>query len=339
MLPRIPSSPPLIAPVATGVERPEWSVMIPAYNCSKYLPDALESVLMQGFSEEDMQIEVVDDASTDADVEEIVNRIGKGRIKYFRQPQNVGSLRNFETCINRSRGQIIHLLHGDDCVKMGFYEKIGKLLTQYSDAGAAFCRYHYINEEGEEAHIHHYEMNCDGILTNWLQRIAEANSIQYVAIAVKREVYEKLGAFYGITYGEDWEMWVRVAKYYSVAYTPEALANYRLHNTSITGVKSLNGGIFKDALCVFDMIKRYLPAQQYKSIIKKAKRNFALYGVQNTEIIWYKTYSIKYVNANVFEILKMCNSDIIIYKQLLKLYKSIFIGELRQINAILKSKF
>jgi len=30
-------------------------------------------------------------------------------------------------------------------------------------------------------------------------------------MVVKREVYEKLGGFYGVEYGEDWEMWVRIA--------------------------------------------------------------------------------------------------------------------------------
>jgi hypothetical protein len=49
--------------------------------------------------------------------EELVKKVGKGRVSYFRQKQNVGSLRNFETCINRSRGKYIHLLHGDDELK------------------------------------------------------------------------------------------------------------------------------------------------------------------------------------------------------------------------------
>ena len=50
------------------------------------------------------QIEVVDDASTDADVAAVVERVGKGRVKYFRQSNNVGSLLNFKTCIDRAEG-------------------------------------------------------------------------------------------------------------------------------------------------------------------------------------------------------------------------------------------
>src|SRR5690606_36819544 len=99
MLARIPDLPPITKPVAKGLQRPLWSVMIPVYNCSQFIPEVLKSVLIQHISEKDMEIEVIDDASTDADVEKIVQKIGKGRIKYFRQSKNVGTLRNFETCI------------------------------------------------------------------------------------------------------------------------------------------------------------------------------------------------------------------------------------------------
>src|SRR5438270_4853541 len=97
------SQPPLILPL-TLQNRPRWSVMIPVYNCAPFLPQTLHSVLQQDLSEAEMQIEVVDDASTDADVEAIVQEIGNGRVRYFRQPQNRGSLKNFETCLNRAEG-------------------------------------------------------------------------------------------------------------------------------------------------------------------------------------------------------------------------------------------
>ena len=92
MLDRIPISPPIIKPLESGITRPVWSVMIPTYNCSKYLKQALESVLIQDPGIEKMQIEVVDDDSTDANVEELVNTIGKGRVTCYKQSQNCGSL-------------------------------------------------------------------------------------------------------------------------------------------------------------------------------------------------------------------------------------------------------
>ncbi|MGI4728441.1 MAG: glycosyltransferase family 2 protein, partial [Janthinobacterium lividum] len=119
---RIPNVPPVILPVANLADRPLWSVMIPAYNCISFLGDTLKSVLVQDRGEAVMQIAVVDDCSTDGDVAALVEAIGKGRIQYFRQEQNSGSLRNFETCLNRAKGQWIHLLHGDDRIENGYYQ-------------------------------------------------------------------------------------------------------------------------------------------------------------------------------------------------------------------------
>ncbi|NJO94262.1 MAG: glycosyltransferase family 2 protein [Hydrococcus sp. RM1_1_31] len=72
-----------IAPVPDGVYRPFWSVMIPNYNCTHYLVQTLKSVLEQDPGSEVMQIEVLDNCSTQDDPEAIVNEIGKGRVFFF----------------------------------------------------------------------------------------------------------------------------------------------------------------------------------------------------------------------------------------------------------------
>jgi glycosyltransferase involved in cell wall biosynthesis len=252
--------------------------MIPAYNCTLYLKDALLSVLAQDMGEDLMQIEVVDDASTDGDVEALVASLGKGRVHYYRQPVNVGSLRNFETCINRSRGQYVHLLHGDDRVVVGYYAQIGKLFEQHPQAGAAFSSYASINEVGDRTYVP-APIDSVGILPNWLVRIAERQQIQYASIAVRREVYEHLGSFYGTNYGEDWEMWVRIARYYPVAYTPQILAEYRGHTSSISSTKARQGRIIEDLLLVMESIQQHLPEKHRKQVAALSRKFYATLGI------------------------------------------------------------
>jgi glycosyltransferase involved in cell wall biosynthesis len=312
---RIPTTPPVIKPLPQSVNRPKWSVMIPAYNCSEFLIHALQSVLSQNFPENQMQIEVIDDASTDADVEKIVQEVGKGRVKYYKQPQNMGSLRNFETCINRAQGHYIHILHGDDRVKDGYYSAMQELLEMYPEAGAAFCRYQYIDEYNHLKNIIFYpEMPEKGILKNWLLRISEGQRIQYVTITVRREVYEKLGSFYGITYGEDWEMWVRIAKHYPVAYTPEILAEYRKHSDSISGVKILSGEYMEDVTVLFKMIQEHLPPEHRKRILKKAQKNFAHYAFKVAYLLWQDTRNKEYVFVNLRKAFAMHTDVKLAYK-------------------------
>src|SRR2546423_7512364 len=143
-----PSSPPPIAALAPGTLRPTWSVMIPVFNGGSYLPEALSSVLVQAPERERMDIVVVDDASTDVDVAALVRDVGGERVDYFRQPHNIGSVRNFNTCLNLARGRYVHLLHADDRVLPGFYAALEKLFALYPHAGACFSRYRYMNDKG-----------------------------------------------------------------------------------------------------------------------------------------------------------------------------------------------
>lgn len=319
MMARIPSSPPAIPPLPSPAAQPLWSVMIPVYNCAQYLPETLACVLKQALPEQEMQIEVIDDASTDADVQAIVASIGKGRIGYYRQPENCGSLRNFETCINRSRGQLVHILHGDDRIRDGYYRKLGQLFEQYPEAGAAFTGYSYIDENGKKIYDQMPEADREGALPNWLPRIAERQLIQYVAIVVRRKVYEKLGGFFGITYGEDWEMWVRIAKHYQMVYTPEILAEYRKHVSSISGQKFLTGQNLVDMAYAMELIQEHLAEADREPVLKKSKKFYAYYGVRVANQLWHSIHNKEAVHAQIHQALKM-HKDPILYWKILKVY-------------------
>jgi glycosyltransferase involved in cell wall biosynthesis len=322
---RIPQSPPIVRPVTGSIKRPLWSVMIPVYNCSNYLKTTLESVLAENISEDQMQIEIIDDCSTDANVEELVFNISKGRAQYFKQEKNVGSLLNFATCLNRSHGQFIHLLHGDDKVKPGFYNKIESLFKNYSNAGAAFTRFAYIDGQDKFMHHHDPEIEYDGVLENWLPVLCERQRIQYVSMVVKRQVYENLGGFYGVEYGEDWEMWVRVASKYPIAYSPEVLAEYRMHQQSISGKAFLTGQNMKDLNYVMDKISTYLPEKERASVMKRSKTFYAHYALRVANSIWHDIKNVKGVTIQVKAALKMSKDPLLFYK-IIKLYTKIALG-------------
>lgn len=284
---RIPLTPPLIAPVAS-VSRPLWSVMIPTYNCIRFLKDALESVLQQDPGTDKMQIEVVDDFSTDGDVEALVQEVGKGRVLFYRQPENKGSLRNFETCLNHAKGQWVHLLHGDDLVRSGFYKEIQSLFEAHPQTGAAIVKNSYINTQGYEIGIERQIQEEPGIIQNWLETIATRQRLQPPAIVVKREVYEKLGGFFAVHYGEDWEMYTRIAAHYMVAYSPKYLAKYRVHGENITSQSYSKGQHVKDLNTVINIIQSYLPQHQRKKIKKESLKIKSVWFARHAHAVYLK---------------------------------------------------
>lgn len=325
---RIPQTPPIIPPLENELDRTLWSVMIPVYNCSNFIPDAIESVLNQDLGEEQMQIEVVDDASTDADIKALVLKHGKGRVGYFRQPENRGSLRNFETCIKRSKGKLIHLLHGDDKVNDGFYQEISDLFHRFPEAGAAFTNYDFIDEEGKQIGQFQLEEKEPGILDNWLLRIASSQKIQYASMVVKREVYEKLGSFYGSNCGEDWEMWVRIAKFYPMAYSPKVLAAYREQTQSITWENAVSGNLLEGLKLTQKHIQEHLPEKKRAWVLKKSNKHLSNFFMGMAWKVWKSTKNLSYSTQLILQSLSF-DWNLYATMRILKFYGAVFLFKLK----------
>lgn len=265
-----------IGPIAE-VYKPLWSVMIPTFNCANYLRKTLSSVLAQDPGADVMHIEVIDDHSTLDDPASVVTELGAGRVKFYRQAKNMGVPKNFDTCLERSCGHLVHILHGDDYVIEGFYNKMQLAFTENAGVGAAFCRQIFINEKGKEQGLSDLEQPESGILDNYLERLASEQRIMTPSIVVRREVYEKLGGFdQRLKCSEDWEMWVRIAANYPIWYEKEPLAAYRMHTDSNTGRHIRSGEDMRYTRKAISIFKSYLPDSIATKVSKRARETYAI---------------------------------------------------------------
>jgi glycosyltransferase involved in cell wall biosynthesis len=274
-----------VPPVRAEVARPLWSVMIPTFNNSEYLRAALLSVLAQDAGPEKMQIEVVDDASVD-DPASVVQEIGRGRVSYYRQDRNVGHIANFQSCLLRSTGRIVHLLHCDDAVLPGFYRKLQIAFERVPGLGAAFCRQIFIDEQGVRLSTAPLEQEKAGIISDAACRLAREQRIMTPSIAVRRSVYERLGGFdRRLLCSEDWEMWVRIAASYPVWYEPEPLALYRIHQNSNTGRHVRSADDTRYTRMAIEIFRSYLPAGRAAEITRTARLTYAWSALESAQLL------------------------------------------------------
>ena len=270
-----------IKPVPPTIERPLWSVMIPTHNCAQFLAATLESVLAQDPGPAKMQIEVVDDASED-DPAAVVRRVGRGRVGFTRQSTNVGQVANFATALNRSRGELVHLLHGDDCVRPGFYAALGEGFAKDEKVGAAFCRWALIDEEGHVLSTAEPEQERSGVLPDALVRLASEQRITTPSIAVRRRVWEQLGGFDArLRCAEDWEMWVRIAAHHAIWYEPAALAEYRVRPGSTTQRNHRAAEELRYTAAAMQMFSPLLPADRRVKVQHAARAAYASAALDN----------------------------------------------------------
>lgn len=263
-------------PVTDG-PRPLWSVMIPAWNGAEHLVKALDSVLAQDAGRGEMQIEVVDDASDRDNLKGVTRQVAGSRAGYYRQPRNVGPAANFNTCVERSRGRLVHILHGDDTVLPGFYDRLGRALTIEPEAGAAFSRHAIADQDGHWLNLSPLERRQAGLLEKWIERIGVANVMQAPAVVVRRSVYEELGGYHaGLPHAADWDMWKRIAVRYPVWYEPRILACYQVHDGSDSARLARTGANIADARRSIEAARCYLP----EAVSLRAKRECARYALE-----------------------------------------------------------
>lgn len=264
-----------ILPVPANEPRPLWSVMIPTYNCSdQYLRETLASVLAQDPGPEVMQIEVVDDRSPDGAPTAIVEELGRGRITLYQQPTNLGHTRNYSSCLQRARGQFVHLLHQDDRVQDGFYRAMQQVLDAYPEVGAAFCRVIFMDEQGHWQSLTPLLQKENGVLPDALELIVTQQPLQPPAMVVRRAVYERLGGFDGrlASSAEDTEMWIRIASHYPIGYSVEPLALYRrAHKASLTSRVIRDGSNIRDCRQANAIYRTYLPAAVADDLARRGK--------------------------------------------------------------------
>jgi glycosyltransferase involved in cell wall biosynthesis len=113
------------------------SVVIPSYNYSAYISDAIDSIMAQTYPH--WEIIVVDDGSRDNTAEVVAQYTAQdSRIKYhYQQNQGLSAARN--TGISLAQGEYIQLLDADDYISKRKLEIQVGLLEQYSDVALVYA--------------------------------------------------------------------------------------------------------------------------------------------------------------------------------------------------------
>jgi glycosyltransferase involved in cell wall biosynthesis len=267
--------PPAVAPVAAGEPRPLWSVMIPTFNCAAYLRHTLESVLDQDPGPGAMQIEVVDDCSTRDDPEAVVREMGGGRVTFHRRPANGGATRNFNTCIDRSRGHLVHILHGDDLVLPGFYRLLAKTAERHPDRALFASRALYVDEAGVVFGVSDRVRQLEDGGTDVTPMLVQ-NRLCTPSIVIRRGFYERHGGFRPeLVHTADWEMWTRAIGAGGGVILPDAAAQYREFAANDTSRLRRQADNLRDVERAFRLFAERYPAFDWRLARERLERDAA----------------------------------------------------------------
>lgn len=250
---------------------PKVSVCMPVYNGSDYIAESIESVLAQTFK--DFELIVCDNCSTD-DTEAIVRSIDDPRIRYVRNPKNLGLVGNANRCLELANGEYIGIFHHDDVMMPDNLERKVELLDEHREVGFVHSNILLIDLKGEvvsqniwnEDSRHNYLEDGLKVFNRYLAYSPLGASIFIGAVLSRRDCYKRLGGFSPkLPHCNDSEMWMRMLLFYKVACIGAPLVKYRVHPMSASsswGEYTSNIYLKEHYLAVsmvFDQYERHIP--------------------------------------------------------------------------------
>lgn len=223
------------------MKSPLVSVCIPTYNYARFLRQAVESVLTQTFS--DYELIVIDDCSND-ETEQVMQQlcIKDSRIKYLRNPENVGMVENWNRCLSCAEGKYIKFLFADDfLVSDKAIERMVETLLNnehvalvstsrliVSDASEVLTCTEYV---GKDCCLKGFPV-IQKCLLDQINYIGEPSAVMFRKDQAVRG--------FDITYRQvvDLEMWFHLLEQGWLAYISEPLCAFRIHGEQQTAVNA-----------------------------------------------------------------------------------------------------
>lgn len=270
-----------------------FSVIIPLYNKAPYVKKALESVMCQSFR--DFEIIVIDDGSTDESypiAKECLNQ-SEARYNLIHQ-DNAGVSVARNKGVSVSQGDYLCFLDADDWWSPLFLERMEYMIRKYPEAGIYGTNYYYVKNGKVRICV---TDSATGYI-NYFQEYAKQLKMPLWtgAVCIPRVVFDKMGGFkMQLSLGEDFDLWVRIALKYKVAFLNEPCSFYsqdsnpswrlvgRLHNPASHMLWNMdylsdeenNNPDYKqliDALRTYDLFPYYLSRQYHDAAIKELDR-------------------------------------------------------------------
>lgn len=206
------------------------SIVMPSYNCARFLEDSIKSVISQTYS--NWELLIVDDCSTD-DSLEIARKFATtdSRISVFRNKKNSGAAVSRNFAIKKAKGKWIAFLDADDLWSAEKLEKQINFMKKHNYS-FSYTLYSEISEDGKDTGIYISGPKKVGKNLLYFFNFMGCLTVMYDA--------EKIGLIQipDLKKRNDWALWLKVVKKAPCYLLNENLAQYRIRKSgSITHVK------------------------------------------------------------------------------------------------------
>ena len=212
--------------------KPRISVLMPAYNASKFIDESIQSILDQTCT--DFELIIIDDCSTDNTWEKIQDYVGRhGRIRAYKNEKNFGISITRNRLIHHSLGEYIVWQDADDVSLPYRIEHQLEYMQENSQVGICGGFLELFDNQGVQGY-RSYDLQDEDLR----KKIFRQSPVAQGASMIRKSIIDKVGLIdESLSQAEDLDLSLRIGKVSKFANLQEVVLRYRQNDQSITKTK------------------------------------------------------------------------------------------------------
>ncbi len=244
---------------------PLVSLIIPTYNGSAFLAEALESASSQTYP--NLELIISDDASTDntLKIAQSFQRDSSLPVAIISHP-NYGLVKNLNFCIDHAKGKYIKFLFQDDLLEQNCITEMVKLAEKDPEIGLVFSPRRVFIAQSSESNLlcQAAQKGAKGLEQKWSglksiqlgqELLSDPNCLEGTinkigeptTVLIPQTVFQKIGKFDpNLHQLLDGDMWFRIMGHYKVGFVNQVLSSLRIHSGQQTQKNISRGQNLKD---------------------------------------------------------------------------------------------
>ncbi|OYU80794.1 MAG: hypothetical protein CFE23_07445 [Flavobacterium sp. BFFFF1] len=276
------------------MKNPAISVILPVYNCEKYIAEALGSILNQAFA--NFEVFVIDDASTDATLD-VISKFNDPRIKLITKAKNTGYTDSLNMGLKFANGKYIARMDGDDIAMPDRFEKQYRLMEDRPDIIVCGT---WLSIIASERVIQNPE-NHEQILLQLLYK----NPIGHPSVFIRKDAITSLEYDKFKEPAEDYDLWSKMiwlGHFYNIQ---QPLMQYRQHELQVSNTKNnkQTRHFNESRILLFKRLHYDVSMFPDSLVLKILNREFALSGKEFRLMLkWFHEVQEKNRNKQLYQV-------------------------------------
>jgi glycosyltransferase involved in cell wall biosynthesis len=213
-------------------EAPRVSVIMPVYNCERYVAEAVQSIVNQSFS--DFEFLIFDDGSTDSSLDILRSFARADPRLRLASDSHAGYVAWLKRGVDLARGEFLARMDADDIAMRERFAKQVRFLEDHSAHVALGTRTLVVDADGAPIAPANLEVTHEDIDRLHMQGGRGGSRICHPTVLMRADAVRSVGGYRQCyEFAEDIDLFLRLAERGQIANLPDVLLQYRIHPKTV----------------------------------------------------------------------------------------------------------